>query len=415
MNSFLRVMFWTLSVVTCGLVIFCAYHVEGPLAINWPFDSIAIWGAVAALIFAVGLFLSMPQTRNGRIGIVLALFVLAFTCYASFETLHRTKFLYHVVDLSVKLETASGAAVKLGGVLVEPQHVSDLPVVLLMPDSSPDSYNRNVFYAEALARHGIAAVAYGRSGGADAGPLAAADLETRGADVIYILDLLEKRTELDMSHAGIAGFYENEWIIPFTAQKTNRVNFAILLAPSGMDPAERVLSDLDQQLRAENLSAEDITAAKALVRQLADTLRASDQDVKRVALLRQWDAARNTPWFKAAKFPNDPPGPDRSSAIVTSLAFDAPRLWSQISIPVLILAGGSDPLSLPETLRDRFTLYFGDNKKAPWELKILPNANHRMLIGSESYNSLDAKFPPGLFDSLAAWIENSTKPAEVKN
>src|SRR5690606_11384261 len=103
-------------------------------------------------------------------------------------------------------------------------------------------YKRNVYYAKALARRGVAAVAYGRSGGAAAGPLAAVDLETRGADVIYILDLLEKRTELNMSRAGIAGFSENEWVVPFTAQKTNRVDFAILLAPSGMEPLERVLT-----------------------------------------------------------------------------------------------------------------------------------------------------------------------------
>lgn len=411
MNSFLRVMFWTLSVATCAIVIFCAYHVEGPLAVNWPFAGIAIWGALAALIFAVGLFLSMPQTRNGRIGIVLALFVLAFTSYASFETLNRTKFPYHTADLSVTLQSASGGEVKLGGVLVEPQHRSGLPVVLLMPDTSPDSYNRNVFYAEALARRGVAAVAYGRTGGADAGPLAAADIETRGADVIYMLDLLEKRTELDMSRAGVAGFSENEWIIPFTAQKTNRINFAILLTPSGMEPVERVLANMDRQLRAASLSAEDIVAAKALAKDLSDSLRESDRGAKRAALIRRWDAAKDTAWFKAANFPNDPPEPDSLSPAGVSLAFDAPRLWSRISVPVLILAAGGDPLYPPETARARFPRYLAENKQAAWELKIVPNANHKMLTGADSYNSLDAKFPPGLFDDLAAWIKKATEPA----
>lgn len=425
MNSFLRVMFWVLSVVACAMVIFCAYHVERPLAIDWPLDSIAIWGAVAALAFTVGLFLSMPQTRNGRIGLVLGLFVLAFTCYSSFETLNRTKFLYHVVDLAVNLESASGGTVTLGGVLVEPVNRFELPVVLLMPDASPDSYNRNVYYAKALARRGVAAVAYGRSGGAangtvagkvagaSVGPLAAADLETRGADILYVLDLLEKRTELNMSRAGIAGFSENEWIVPFTAQKTNRVDFAVLLAPSGMLPVERVLANLDQELRSENLSPDDIAAAKALVADLAENLRAGDTGEKRTALIRRWDAAKNTAWFKAAGFPSDVPQAGNLSAATTSLSFNAAELWGQVTIPVLILAGANDPLSLPETLRDRFTRYFEKNEKSEWKLQIIPNANHKMLTGADSYSSLDAEFPPGLFDSLATWIKDATKPASL--
>ncbi|MCC6262441.1 MAG: alpha/beta hydrolase [Bryobacterales bacterium] len=411
MNSFLRVMFWVLSVVTCAIVIFCAYHVERPLAIEWPLDSIAIWGAVAALAFTIGLFLSMPQTRNGRIGLVLGLFILAFTCYSSFETLNRTKFLYHMVDLSVNLESASGEATKLGGVLVEPVNRFELPVVLLMPDASTDSYKRNLYYAKALARRGVAAVAYGRSGGAAVGPLAAADLETRGADVLYVLDLLEKRTELDMSRAGIAGFSENEWVIPFTAQKTNRVDFAILLAPSGMLPVERILANLDQELRSENIGPDDIASAKALVTDLAESLRTGDSSEKRTVLIQRWDAAKNTAWFKAAGFPSDVPQAGNLSAATTSLSFDAAALWSQVTIPVLILAGSNDPLSLPETLRDRFTQYFEKDRKSEWKLQILPNANHRMLMGADSYGSLDAEFPAGLFDSLATWIKDATKPA----
>src|SRR5690606_12438591 len=149
---------------------------------------------------------------------------------------------------------------------------------------------------KALARRGAAAVAYGRSGTAAAGPLAAVNLESRGADVLYILDLLEKRTALNMSRAGIAGFSENEWEVPFTAQKTNRVDFAILLAPSGMEPVERVIANLDQRLRSENAAPDDIAAAKALVTDLAESLRTGDISEKRTALIKRWDAAKNTAW-----------------------------------------------------------------------------------------------------------------------
>lgn len=411
MNTFLRAMFWVLSVATCATVIFCGYHIERPLAIEWPLEAIAIWGSVAALVFAVGLFFAMPPTRNGRIGLAVGLLFLAFTAYSSFQTLGRTKFLYRSVDLAVNIESASGNVVTVGGQLIEPVNQFELPVVLLMPDASPDSYARNLFYAKALARRGVAAVAYGRSAPVETSALAVADLETRGADIIYMLDILEKRTELNMRRAGVMGFDENEWVVPYTAQKTNRIYFAGLLAPSGQEPLERILFQIDQDLRAEGIAEEERSAAKALVTDLAVGMQAGDVSEKRAQLVERWEAAKSSAWFKAAGLPENPPQTGSLSAAATSLSFQAVPLWTEVSIPVLILAGSEDPGSLPEFLRDRFTRYLEKNQKAKWEMKIVPGANHKMLVNAPDYNSLYADFPPGFFDVLAQWVRQSTEPA----
>jgi hypothetical protein len=409
MNTFLRAMFWVLIVVTCSTVIFCGYHVERPLAIEWPLESIAIWGSVAALVFAVGLFFAMPSTRNGRIGLIVGLGFLIFTAFSSFQTLGRTKFLYRSVDLAVNIESATGSTITVGGQLIEPVNQFELPVVLLMPDASPDSYARNIFYAKALARRGVAAVAYGRSAPTETSAIAVADLETRGADIIYMLDILEKRTELNMRRAGVLGFEENEWVVPYTAQKTNRVYFAALLAPSGQEPLERILFTIDQNLRAEGITDEDRDTAKALVTDLGVGLQTGDVSEKRAELIQRWDAAKGSAWFKAAGLPDTPPQTGSLSAAATSLSFQPVPLWTQVAIPVLILAGSEDPGSLPEFLRDRFTRYFEKNEAARWELKIVPGANHRMLLNADHYNSLNADFPPGYFDAIARWVSDSSQ------
>ena len=417
MSIFLRATFWILIILTCSAAVFCGYQIERPIAMVWPMETVAVWGAVAALFSAIGLFFTMPQSRNGRIGLVIGLVLVAFSAYTSFQALGRTKFLYRSVDLAVNIESPTGDVVTVGGVLVLPLNRYDLSVVLLMPDASPDSFARNLFYAKALARRGIAAVAYRRSNPNAKSPnaLAAVDLETRGEDVIFILDLLEKRTELNMRHAGVMGFGENEWVIPYTAQKTTRLYFATLIAPSGMTPTERIIANLDQKLRAEGISSDELESAKALVSDLGQNLQTGDVGEQRAKLIVRWEAAKQKEWFKSAAFPDEVPQLGGLTAAATSLAFAPEPLWALVEVPVLLVAGSADSMSLPETLRARFAKYFEKNEKATWDLQVVPNANHQMLVNAEDYGSLDADIPPGFFDSLAAWIGKVTAPPEMTN
>ena len=417
MIIFLRAFFWILIVITCAAAVFCGFQIERPIAMVWPVETVAVWGAVAALFSAIGLFFTMPQSRNGRIGLVVGSVLVAFSAYTSLQALERTKFLYRSVDLAVNIESPTGDIVTVGGVLVLPVNRYNLSVLLLMPDASPDSFARNLFYAKALARRGIAAVAYRRSDPKANGPnaLAAVDLETRGDDVIYILDLLEKRTEINMRHAGVMGFGENEWVIPYTVQKTTRLYFAMLMAPSGMTPTERIVANLDQKLRAEGVSGDELESAKALVTELGQNLQTGDVGEKRAKLILRWEAAKQKEWFKSAALPEEVPQLGSLAPAATSLSFAPEPLWTMVEVPVLLVAGSADSMSLPETLRERFTKYFEKNEKATWDLQVVPNANHQMLLNTEDYSSLDAEIPQGFFDSLAAWIGKVTAPPEMTN
>nr|MCU0227830.1 hypothetical protein [Bryobacterales bacterium] len=375
-----------------------------------------IWGSLAALAFGVGLFFAMPQTSNGRKGLLVAFGIMGFTVWSSFQVLQQTRFLYRKLDLSVTIETDNQetkqiTTVVVGGELYMPVNRYDLPVALLMPDASEDSYARNVFLAKALARRGVAALAYGRSAMADPSALAPVDLSTRGADVIYMLDLLEKRNEIYMRRAGLVGFYENEWVTPLVLEKTNRVYFAALLAPTGISPEERTLAYLDREMRAEGYSQDQVESARGLVRDLAENLRTGDVGMKRTELIQRWDAATKEPWFAALGLPAEPPQVGATDPTAVAMGMSLPALWKNAKVPVRILAGSEDPQSLPETLRERFTQYFKDNADANWTLDVVAGANHRMVLQAESY-SRDAVWPPGFLDNLARWIADTTRPTD---
>ncbi len=416
MNTFLRAMFWGLMVATCFVVIYCGYQIESPLAVHWPVEEIAIWGSLAALVFGVGLFFAMPQTPNGRKGLLVAFGIMGFTVWTSFQALQQTRFLYRRLDLSVTIETDNQetqqvTTVMVGGELYMPVNRYELPVALLMPDGAEDSYARNVFLAKALARRGVAALAYGRSEVAEPTTLAPMDLSTRGGDVIYMLDLLEKRNELYMRRAGVVGFYENEWVIPFVLQKTNRLNYGALVAPTGISPEERAIAYLDREMRSEGFSQDQVETARGLVRDLAENLRTGDVGQARGELIQRWDAAASEPWFTAAGFPKEPPQSGTTGPLATALGLDLKALWKDTKVPVQILAGSEDPQSLPETLRERFTSYFEGNENANWTLDVVAGANHRMLLEADTY-STDANWPPGFLDNLATWITETTRPLD---
>jgi hypothetical protein len=412
MNTHLRTMFWVLSLATSFVVIFSGYFIEKPLAVTWPVETVAIWGSVLALGFAICLFFTMPSTPNGRKGLLVAFGFVGFAVWSSFQALEQTSFLYRRVEMFVNIETdnqetGEQTSVRVGGELYMPRNRYELPVALLMPDSSENSYKRNVFYAKALARRGVAAVAYGRSTAYEPTLLAPVNIEQRAEDVIYMLDLIDRVTEIYMRRAGLVGFYENEWVIPFTLQKTNRVNYGVLMAPSGITPAERAVAFLDRDLRSEGLAPEEIERARSLVRDLAESLRTGDIGMKRTELIQRWEEAKDEPWFAAAGFPDEPPQAGTTGALSTAIGFDPRQLWGATRSPIQIYVGSEDPQSLPETLRERFGIYFGDNKEGTWEMDVVLDANHMMLLDKDSF-SMGASFPPGFFDRFAEWVIANT-------
>ncbi len=417
MAAFLRVFFWALTIFACAAVIYCAYQIETPLALRWPTEEVAIWGSVVALGCAIGLFFSMPTTRNGRIGLLVGFGIVGFAVWCSFHALQETQFLYQRTDLSVTIESApdeDGTVHRsvIGGPLYMPRNASDLPVALLMPDGTEDSFTRNVFYAKALARRGVAALAYQRTPEPKVSLVAPTDLEKRGEDILYMLDLLEKINAIYMRRAGLVGFYENEWVIPFTGQKTNRVNYGVLLAPSGITPAERAIALIGRDLQAAGHSAEDAETAKTLLRDLAENLRTGDTGPARASLILRWDAAAKEPWFAATGFPEEPPQAGTLGAVATSMSFNPKEIWKQVRMPIRVFVGSEDNNSLPETLRERFGQYLADNKQSPWEVEVVSGAGHRLMTG-EGIPGAEENFPAGFFDNLAAWIKTTTAPPEM--
>jgi pimeloyl-ACP methyl ester carboxylesterase len=417
MAVFLRILFWVLTIVTCATVMFCAYQIETPLAMQWPMEEIAVWGSVLALACAIGLFFAMPATTNGRIGLLVALAIVGFAVWCGFHALEQSRFLYERKELTVTIESApdeEGNVHKsvVGGPLFIPRNGVELPVALLMPDASEGSFSRNVYYAKALARRGVAALAYQRTPALSSSLVAPLDMEKRGDDVLHMLDLLDKINALYMRRAGVVGFYENEWLIPFVGQKTNRVNYAVLLAPSGLAPGERAIALMGHQMREAGHSPEDAETATQLVRDLVENLRTGDIGPARASLIQRWDAAAKQPWFAAAGLPPEPPQAGTTGAVAASLSFDPVETWKQVRMPIRIMVGAEDTMSLPETLRERFGKYLADNEKSPWQLEEVPGAGHGLMLG-EGADGGEINFPPGFFDSLASWIKTTTQPPSL--
>jgi|GEM_PF-2866970 len=418
MATAFRALIWVLTALVCFGVIYCAYHIESPFAVHYPVETVATWGSLVALILAIVLFLLMPSTPNGRKGLLVAIGLVGFTVWGSFHALQQTRFRYQRLDLittvqSVPDENGATTRSEVGGPLFLPTTERDLPVAVLLPDASEYSFERNVFYAKALARRGVAALVYRRTPAGHTPTLTApVNLELDGEDLLYMLDRLDKIPEIYMRRAGVVGFYQNEWLLPYMMQKSNRLNYGVLIAASGVTPAEHSIAVAGQELPSKGLSPENVETVKTLLRDLAENLRTGETGPKRADLILRWDAAAKQPWFAEAGLLQTPPQVSAETPESFAMSFDPVELWKEVRMPVYLLTGSNDSVSLPDTLRERFSQYLHGNEKISWNLEVVRDANHSMLVGADTYTR-DASFPLGFFDSLANWIKTNTKVPEM--
>jgi pimeloyl-ACP methyl ester carboxylesterase len=123
----------------------------------------------------------------------------------------------------------------LSGTLAMPSKMTAAVVLVHGSDRTP----RMMYYAQTLARRGVATLTYdkrgvGKSGGVYAGPEAGtnnvdpANLDLLAGDASAAVEELVHRISSPRTPVGLIGFSQGGWIVPLTAVRTPEVRFMIL-------------------------------------------------------------------------------------------------------------------------------------------------------------------------------------------
>ena len=200
------------------------------------------------------------------------------------------------------------------------------------------------------------------------------------------------------------GHSEGGVIAPIVASQSDDVDFAILLAGTGIpgDQLWLVQQRLIGQLEAE--SPEELDEFLSHLETILSILKKEPNLEKAKIVLEQidWDPETlkvfidfcNTPWFRS--FVN----------------LDPRTYLKEVKVPTLALFGSLD-LQVPpkENLPD---MEKAMSKKTPFTSKVFPNLNHLFQTATtgspEEYFQIEETLSPEVLDTLVEWIEAQSNP-----
>lgn len=191
---------------------------------------------------------------------------------------------------------------------------------------------------EVLPRAGIGVVTFDRRGqGESTGNPSVGDFRRQATDALAIRDAL------DVARVGLWGWSQGGWVAPIAAASSPRIAFLVLIASTGVTPAEQMRFYTAQQLRGAGYDETVVTRALDLrFRYEARVHGAHGDDLRLRADLRQ---AALEPWFEKIYIPGKLPGEDDVLAWIDEMDFDPRPVFEQVRVPSLALYGGADAVS----------------------------------------------------------------------
>ncbi len=165
---------------------------------------------------------------------------------------------------------------------------------------------------------------------------------SRGRFQLQADDALAFGDALEVERFGLWGISQGGWVAPVAAARSNRVAFLVLLASTGVTPAEQMRYAVAEQLRRAGFGPDVIERAVALRARAERWIRGEDADDLGAALT----AASTEPWWPLAFLPDALPAdadvePARRE-LAEELFFEPEPVFAQVRVPTLLFYGDDD-------------------------------------------------------------------------
>lgn len=161
-------------------------------------------------------------------------------------------------------------------------------------------------------------------------------LDVQVADTMLALAELERRPDVDPERIGLWGFSQGAWVAPLAASRSAKIAFLVLVASTGVSPAEQMLYGTAKHARMAGFgedAAERIVAARRVV----DDYRRGR--VAMAAAQRAVDGIKGEPFFEHAFLRPDLAGVDVSWP---DMDLDPESVFAKVRVPTLLFYGEDD-------------------------------------------------------------------------
>jgi fermentation-respiration switch protein FrsA (DUF1100 family) len=273
--------------------------------------------------------------------------------------------------------------ITLSGTLILPATERPCAAVVIVHGSSPNVRDPLLGFAtEVFAQHGVAALVYDKRGyGKSSGNPNKNSLYSLADDALAAVHYLQSRADIDPKRVGLEGDSQAGWIIPIAASRDKDIAFIVLVAASGVSPAQQGVFNIEHHLRNAGRSERVVDTGRK-VRQL----EADYADAVNQGRLPATDELKDLYGFGL----NHNPVP----------------VLEQITQPVLIFLGAADlfvPTEYSALVFDQALRKAGNQD---YTIIIYPGAGHGIEVSTTTNTQGETiyEYVEGYRDTMTNWV-----------
>lgn len=327
--------------------------------------------------------------------------------------------------------TFKNGDITIAGTLTLPENKKDFPTVIMITGSGPQNRDEEIFdfkifgiIADHLTRNGIAVLRCDDRGvGESTGDFTKATSKDFATDIEAGINYLKTRKDINPKRIGLAGHSEGGIIAPMISARNTDVAFNVLIAGTGVNGEEIMLSqsaaiskangmdekkiELNQKLMMEGFNLVKTNAPEKDWNKLQDKIkeiivdeikRMSSEEKKTIKDEKAFiesNSKQQLVFFK-------------SEWVKYFISYEPSTSLEKLKVPTLAIFGEKDLQVLPELNKSKMEQSFKKSGFKNYKIVVLPKANHLFQeanTGSPSeYIALKKEFIPEFLPLLSDWI-----------
>jgi pimeloyl-ACP methyl ester carboxylesterase len=219
---------------------------------------------------------------------------------------------------------------------------------------------------------------------------------TRGRFELQVDDALAVLRAVDAERVGLWGISQGGWIGPLAAAASDEVAFLVLIASTGVTPAEQMMYAVERQLRLTGYGDDVVERALDLRRRFEEWIhtRAPEPDEGLAADL--W-AGVDEPWWGQVWLPPELLDEESVRLWTEEMDYDPRPAFAQVRVPTLLFYGEADSWTPVEASVNAWRAARGSEV----EIVVIPGAEHDLTLSGGSV-------APEYESALVDWL---TRPA----
>ncbi len=312
--------------------------------------------------------------------------------------------------------------IKLAGTLTLPNNVEKPAVAILISGSGPQNRDSEVLghkpflvIADYLTKNGIAVLRYDDRGVSKSeGTQKNATSADFATDVQAAINYLKTRTDINTTKIGLIGHSEGGFIAPMVASKNKDVAFIVLLAGTGVDGAEVLITQSKKMMELSKLPQNYINYKNEMFHEMYKLVKETNNNDELKSALTTYlnSAKKNAPESVKNELTNQLIKMQVQTLTMPWMTYfvrtNPQQFLKKTTCPVLALNGAKDFQVLPKLNLNGIEKGLKRNKDVT--ITVLANLNHLFQTcetgAFSEYANIEETFSPKALSIISKWINS---------